>query len=103
MAAFAVPKRGGQEDWLVLKLNEHDIRGESSRDYVRRIPLWRQALWLLICVAMIIISVIGLAFVFVTARQMFERLPFWLNVLIIASYLVPLAVAAIVKELRDRW
>lgn len=102
MAAFAVPKRERQEDWLVLKLNEHDIRGESSHDYVRRIPLWRHALWLLICVATIIIIVIGVAFVFVTARQMFERLPLGLNLLIIASYLVPIAVAAIVMALRAR-
>lgn len=88
----------------MLKLNEHDIRdGESSRDYVRRIPLLRQAFLLLFGVTAIILSVFGLAFVFVTAQQMIEQFPLWLNLTITASFLVPLAVAAIVMEIRDRW
>lgn len=89
---------------MALKLNEHDIRdGESSRDYVRRIPLWRQALLLLIGVASITLPAIGMAFLFVTAQQMIEQLPLWLNLTITGSFLVPCAVAAIVMELRDRW
>lgn len=89
---------------MVLKLDEHDIRdGESSRDYVRRIPLWRQALLLLIGVSAIILPVFGLTFVFLTARQMIEQLPLWLNLTITASFLVPCAVASFVTEWPIRW
>lgn len=88
----------------MLKLNEHDIRdGESSRDYVRRIPLWRQALLLLIGVTAFILSVVSSAFLFVTVQQMIEQLPLWLNLTITGTIIVLCAVAAIVTELRDRW
>lgn len=89
---------------MVLKLDEHDIRdGESSRDYLRRIPLWRQALLLLIGVSAIIVPVFGLAFVFVTAERIIEQLPLWLNLTITASFLVPCAVVSFVTEWPVRW
>lgn len=86
-----------------MKLTEHDIRdGESSRDYVRRIPLWRQAVLLLIGVVAFTACISYMALIFVTMRQAIEQLPLWLNFYLSFSFIFVALVAAAVMELRDR-
>lgn len=80
-----------------------DIRdGESSRDYVRRIPLWRRALLLVIGVVAFTAAIGYMALVLVTARQMIEQLPLWLNLYLTTGFIFLCFVTAVVMELRDR-
>lgn len=86
-----------------MRITPHDIRdGESSRDYVRRIPLWRQAVLLLIGVATFTVGISYMALIFVTARQMIEQLPLWLNIYLTTGFIFLCFLAAVVMELRDR-
>jgi uncharacterized membrane protein len=80
-----------------------DIRdGESSRDYVRRIPLWRRAMLLVIGVVAFTVAISYIAVVFVTMRQAAEQLPLWLNFYLSFSFVFLALVTAAVMELRDR-
>jgi hypothetical protein len=86
-----------------MKLTEHDIRdGESSADYVRRIPLWRQAILLLFGLAAFTVAISYMALIFVTARQMMEQLPLWLNLYLMTGIIGLYLVTAVVMEFRDR-
>lgn len=86
-----------------MKLTDSDIRdGESARDYVRRIPLWRQAVLLSTAVFVFVAVVAFFALTFVTFRQLWEALPVWANLFIFVScFFIALATAAMM-ELRDR-
>lgn len=86
-----------------MQIKEHDIRdGESSRDYVRRIPLWRRALLLLIGLAAFTAAISYMSLVFVTMRQAIEQLPLWLNLYLTTGFIFLCFLAAVVMELRDR-
>lgn len=86
-----------------MKITEHDIRdGEASRDYVRRISLWRRAVLLLIGIVTFTAGISYMALIFVTARQMIEQLPLWLNVYMATGFIFLCFLAAVVMELRDR-
>lgn len=86
-----------------MKLTEHDIRdGESSRDYVRRISLWRKAFLLVAGLGAFTAAIMYMALVLVTARQMIEQFPVWLNFYLLISVLFLALVTAAAMELRDR-
>lgn len=86
-----------------MQIKEHDIRdGESSRDYVRRIPLWRRGLLLVLGVAAFTAAISYITLVFVTMRQAIEQLPLWLNFYLSFSFIFLALVTAAVMELRDR-
>lgn len=86
-----------------MKITENDIRdGEASRDYVRRISLWRRAVLLLIGVATFTAGISYMALIFVTMKQAIEQLPLWLNFYLSFSFVFLALVTAVVMELRDR-
>lgn len=86
-----------------MKLSGGDIRdGEASRDYVRRIPLWRRALLLAIGAAAFTAAISYIALVFVTMRQAAEQLPLWLNFYLSFSFVFLALVTAAVMEIRAR-
>ncbi|MGO4677726.1 hypothetical protein AB4Z40_33080 [Bosea sp. 2YAB26] len=85
-----------------MKITEHDIRdGESSRDYVRRIPLWRLAALLVIGVGAFVGIATFFAMSFVTFRQFWMSLPFWANIFIFLSFFIIVLAVVSVIMLRD--
>lgn len=86
-----------------MKLRPHDIRdGESARAYIRRISFLRQAMLLVIGLAIFTAAIGYIALVFETMRQIAEQLPLWLNLYLATGFVFLCFVAAVVMELRDR-